>query len=321
MDYAQTEDINEEQEVPEEEARVAPKRPASKYGGPALPAIAKQAQRVVAPVSKLAATPVAKLRAKPLLQQTNDGGKLLYWGGEDNWEGDAGWAEDDSVQHGASGDSLGDANADEEWLQPMPKHRSSAVPDASAAIAPAMPKGSWSSSSSPSLGAKAPLRLRRPDELSERPVNGTGLLEPPAKRHGNSSGTLEPPAKRPKTGAVAVEWIAPPQPKTATAKALPQASAGKMLQLVTNPKASAAVKAYLRNPAVSLPVPKVASSRGALLPRDWQGDASAGESPWAENGEDEYWPEDSGTYNYAAAIEAAAPSKAQPPQNQHWQSR
>lgn len=319
MDYEEAEDVNEAQEVPEEESIVVPTRPASKYGGPGMPTTAKQPQRVVAPHSKQAATPVAKLRAKPLLQQEAE----ESWGAEDGWEGDSGWAEDDSVQHSdgvENGEAAGNSNGDEEpWLQPMPKHHSSAVPDA---IAPAVPKGSWSSSSG---AMTAPLRLRRPDELA---------AERSAKL-ADDSGTLEPPAKRPKTGAAAAVpeslRVAPPQPKTATAKSLPQASAGKTLQLVTNPNASAAVQAYLRNPAVSgLPGPKAsqgapapsrttrAPSRGALPPGDWEEEAQSGESPWAENGEDEYWPEDSGTHDYAAVVETSAPSKTPPPTKLQW---
>merc|ERR1711937_315538 len=117
----------------------------------------------------------------------------------------------------------------------------------------------------------------RPDELAAR---STELAD--------GSGASEPLAKKPKTGAALAApkslQVAAPTPKTATAKCLPQAGASKTLQLVTNPKASAAMQAYLRNPAApSLPGPKAslktpataslkpAPPRGAWSLGDWEG--------------------------------------------------
>lgn len=258
MDYEEVEDSGEaekaqangwETEAPEDKAVVS-NRPASKYGGPTMPTTAKQPPRAGGPISKQAAAPVAKSRAKPLLQQD----AKESWGAEDTWEDDEAWSEDggvqnfDGVEHG---DGAGKDKKDDNdpWLQPMPKHRSSASPTE---IAPALPKGSWSSSSP----AKArPLRLRRPDELAAELADNSGGSEPLAKRPKAGAGVVVPESLQ----------IAAPQPKTATAKCLPRASAGKTLQLVTNPKASAAMQAYLRNPAApSLPVPK--ASYGALAP-------------------------------------------------------
>lgn len=250
-----------ETEVPEVKAKV-PNRPASKYGGPAMPTTAKQPPRVGGPVAKQAAAPVAKAQAKLLLQQVTE----ESWGTEDAWEGDEAWsneawAEDGSTQDfntAENGDVVesGRKDSDSSWLQPMPKHRSSASPTE---IAPALPKGSWPSSSAPPSAKARPLRLRRPDEV--------------AAEYADSNGTSEPPAKRPKAGAdVAVPeslQIATPTPKTATAKSLPRPSAGKTLQLVTNPKASAAMQAYLGSPtAPGLPGPK--ASNGAVAPSGYK---------------------------------------------------